>query len=229
MMIPTLHYETEQLFIRAEDKACKSICITACEQEAGVTSVAMALAERYLLAGYNTLLVDLNLFQPSFAPVKSDDESSLTSLIEDKKTKKCFHGICCDNESINILQMRQVQHLEKRISEWKSNYDRVVIDTSPLLRKNKGNIPANVVASVCDSTILIVLAGYTNRSDLILALKLLNNQKTHLLGTILNNVKNPNLQEELKREIKRLTFLPKPIVNWLNTQIKNNSFLNYNI
>ncbi|POF55222.1 chromosome partitioning protein ParA, partial [Vibrio vulnificus] len=71
MMIPATHAEIEQLYLKAELEQIRSICLTGCSSGDGVTSIATALAERFILAGHHTLYVDLNLFKPAFHDVHS--------------------------------------------------------------------------------------------------------------------------------------------------------------
>ncbi len=54
------------LYLTSELNNKRSWCITACDSGDGVTSIATALAERFMLAGHSTLYVDLNLFNPAF-------------------------------------------------------------------------------------------------------------------------------------------------------------------
>ena len=46
--------------------------------------------------------------------------------------------------------------LQKAVSKWLEKYDRVIIDTSPLLNVNKGIIRAQSVASACDCALIVV-------------------------------------------------------------------------
>lgn len=231
MSIPTLHSETEQLFIVAETTNCRTLCITACHAKAGVTSLAMAIAERYMLAGYKTLLLDLNLHSPSFIPVEqkkvenSSPQKSLT-LISEKSSNRCFQGLCCDLDTASLLEMRKGFYLNKQLDIWLQDYERIVVDTSPLLRQNRGNIPSNLVAAACDKTLLSVLAGKTTKSEIQKALKLLELESISMLGTVLNLYEQPTLSQELQREIDRFQWFPETILNWLKQKIRNNKFIN---
>lgn len=226
MSIPALHSETEQLFIMAETSNSKTLCVTACHANAGVTSLAMAMAERYLLAGYKTLLIDLNLHRPAFEPVIDIGHSDNLTLIADKDSMRCFQGRCCHLDTQALLQMRKELFLSQQLEVWMKDYQRIVIDTSPLLQQNRGNIPANLVASACDKTILSVLAGTTTKQDLKKALDMLSLKPISMLGTVLNQREQPTLSHELQREINRLTWLPARWVNGLKNLIKNNAFIN---
>lgn len=226
MTIPALHSETEQLFIVAEAANCQTLCVTACHAKAGVTSLAMAIAERYLLSGYKTLLLDLNLYRPSFIPVDDNAASGDITLISDKNTHRCFQGVCSNLDTASLLEMRKGVFLNQQLQIWLESYDRIVVDTSPLLQQNRGNIPANLVAAACDRTLLSVLAGTTTKAEIQKSLQLLNLESVSMLGTVLNQKSQPTLSQEIIREINRFSWLPERWLNKLKKRVRDNTFIN---
>ena len=81
MAISAIQAEVEQLYLASELNSKRSLCITACDAGDGVTSIATALAERFMLAGHFTLYVDLNLFNPAFKDLHMLEEKQQGSLI----------------------------------------------------------------------------------------------------------------------------------------------------
>jgi protein-tyrosine kinase len=74
--------------------------------------------------------------------------------------------------------------------------------------------------------VLVVLAGVTPTSALRAALDKLASADVNLLGTVLNDRKNPSLAEELERETKRFKrVLPGP-AKWLIERIGKSTLLN---
>lgn len=231
MNIPATHTEIEQIYLAAELAACKSLCITSCQPGDGVTSIATALTERYLLAGHKTLLVDLNVYNPSLEElqlIEPDDplsESKAESLVSHCETGLVFTGITAPSTQTKRIAYRDPNHLSKVIHRWSSDYDRVVVDTSPLLQINGSNIPAQTVASSCDKTLLVVKGGATTNNQLQTALTLLQSGRVSLIGSILNLKDQPTLGQELIRQLKRIKFLPKSFKKKLEHQISACSFL----
>ncbi|WP_047043945.1 CpsD/CapB family tyrosine-protein kinase [Vibrio mexicanus] len=226
MTIPATHAEIEQLYLEAELKSCRTLCVTACNPGDGVTSVASALAERYLLGGHKTLLVDLNLFNPAFDHfdllANSADEEP---WIEHKKTHQVFTGLSIPKNQSTLLAYKDPKQMANAVLQWQNEFDRVIVDTSPLLQINRGNVPAQSVATACDRTILVVRGGSNTESQVKKATEMLTNDKINLLGTVLNVVDQPSLGEEMIRELRRIPFLPSSIRRRIESWVRRNDLL----
>ncbi|GAL34881.1 predicted protein SypD [Vibrio maritimus] len=238
MTIPATHAEIEELYLNAELKQCRSICLTACNSGEGTTTLAKALTERYLLAGYKTLLVDLNMFRPSLVPldfeVPSENSDTSSQLLQeqdgDSTSPKVFLGVSVPSDPKTRLRFKDPIQLRKQTEQWLEEYDRVVFDTSPILNVNQNNIPAQVVANACDGTFLVVLSGVTMTNQVAEATQILNDATSvQLLGSVLNYRDQPSLANEICREIDRLSWLPNRVTNWMKTKVRNNRFLSQSI
>ncbi len=238
MTIPATHAEIEELYLNAELKQCRSICLTACNSGEGTTTLAKALTERYLLAGYKTLLVDLNMFRPSLVPLDfdmpSDNSDTASQLLQeqdsDSSSPKVFLGVSVPSDPKTRLRFKDPIQLRKQTELWLEEYDRVVFDTSPILNVNQNNIPAQVVANACDGTFLVVLSGVTMTNQVTEATQILNDATSvQLLGSVLNYRDQPSLASEICREIDRLSWLPNRVTNWMKTKVRNNRFLSQSI
>ncbi|MHA2812008.1 AAA family ATPase [Vibrio campbellii] len=223
MTIPATHAEIEQIYLQSELKGYKSICVVACQSEDGVTSVASALAERLILAGHKTLYVDLNLFKPAYSEVHAFDENSeeVGQLIARKENHQTLVGLTVPALASTQLAYRDPTMLRNAVETWLEQYDRVVIDTSPLLSMNRSNIPAQVVAGVCNACVLVACYGSTTTSQIDQAKALLETSNANLLGAVLNMKHNADLKDELVRQIKKLRFLPEKLKAKISEQIKN--------
>jgi len=226
MMIPSTHAEIEQIYLAAELAECHSLCITACQSGDGVTSFATALAERYLLAGHTTLLVDLNLFNPAFHCIDLAQQEDGDVWVEHQDSHQLFVGLPVPKERSTQLAYKDPNTMRQAVTTWLGTYDRVIIDTSPLLQINQGNIPAQSVASACDRTILVTLGGSTTANQISQAMTMLDSSRITLLGSVLNLRDQPSLAEELCREVRRLKFIPKRWRDKLTNQLLRSPFLN---
>ncbi|KII79397.1 chromosome partitioning protein ParA [Vibrio renipiscarius] len=210
-MIPATHDEIEQIYLAAESAQSRSICVTACHSGDGVTSVAAALTERFLLAGQSTLLVDLNLFHSAFEPLglPHQTDGDEVTWLQQVENGRVFTGIIKPCSQSAIVNYRNPHYLQKMIQSWLIDFDKVVIDTSPLLQVNQGNISAQCVASACQHTLLVVLGAHTRQHHLHSAMELLNRSEADIIGCVMNSQYQPSLAQEMVRELNRLHWIPQ--------------------
>ena len=227
--IPYQHLEIEQIYTQILSEQGRAIAICSAESGEGATSLAMALAQRNLLAGYSTLVVDLNLYRPALQNLLTINEettnlpSTLSStilatpqLVTVKHHALAVTGISAPRKRNNIIKLRQPGMIEECISEWMAHFDSVLIDTSPLNRINARNIPAERVAAACDGALLVVLAGQTSEAMVSSAVNKLKTSNAQLLGCVFNDRDNPSLKNELLREVQRIDSR----FSWLSRQLK---------
>ncbi|MGF1755364.1 chromosome partitioning protein ParA [Vibrio makurazakiensis] len=231
MSIPATHTEIEQLYLAAEINGHKSICITSCHSGDGVTSVAAALTERYMLAGHSALYVDLNLFNPAFKDLElfhglTDQDKQQQPLIEHIDTHQTFVGVPAPTQASTLLAYKDPTTLRNEVTQWLGHYDRVIIDTSPLLNVNKGNIPAQSVASACEATIVVVAYGETSAHHLVQGKGLLTAQSVNILGSVFNMKNTPSFTQELVRQLNKVKFLPNKWREKVAVRLYQNEFLN---
>ncbi|MGR6831745.1 CpsD/CapB family tyrosine-protein kinase [Aliivibrio wodanis] len=229
MRIPSCHMEIEQVFLQLEKHECHSLCITSTNPGEGVSSLAQALTERYLLAGYRTLLVDLNLQNPSLTALSLDldnnDKEDTHYLNYIEHNSQVVPGIPVPDNKAKIVELRQPKNLNTQIKKWLEKFDKIIIDSSALSQLNANNIPAQSIAGCCDGTIMVVLSGQTLQTELKEALNTLENHHANLIGHVFNDKYQPRLKNEICREIERLHFLPKIITNKLISFVQHNRFL----
>lgn len=220
MSISSTHAETEQIFIKLELAESKTVCITADKPRSGSTSLACALTERYMLAGYKTLLVDFNLFNPSFSNMTLNHTTSEDPLVLRDDTQQIFSGIAAPKILSEQLTYRDPVNLRQEIARWNDHFDRIVFDTCALSQTNQSNIPTAVVAHVTDASVLVVAGGNTTGEELNGAITQLKATNANIVGIVLNQFQQNTLSEELVRVADKGRFLPKPfkrrVKAWLN-------------
>jgi Mrp family chromosome partitioning ATPase len=222
--------EIERIYSQVLGEGKRAIAISSANSGEGVSSIAQALAQRNLLAGHSTLLVDLNLHHHSLNGLLRLDESSpKTELIDTSLDKPqlvtvqeqsiALTGIIPPTRRDLVMKLRRPGVLEQYITEWQQTFDAVIFDTSPINRINANNIPAERVAAACDGSLLVVLAGNTTEAMISSAVDKLNHAGAKLLGCIFNDRDNPPLRSELLRKIPQMEShlgrFAKPIGNWI--------------
>lgn len=237
MSISYHNIEIEQIYTQVLSESGRAIAVCAANAEEGVTSIALALAQRNLLAGRSTLLVDLNMYRPaikglldiaavplsammkkeSYPPHSINTELLMPAqLITTDNSTIALTGITAPEKREHVMQLRQPGVLEHCISNWLLQYDNVIIDTSPINRVNARNIPPERVATACDGALLVVLAGHTTEAMLSAAIARLQSTNAQLLGCVFNDYDNPSLKNELLREVERL----EPKFSWFSKRLK---------
>lgn len=222
--IPPQNMEIEQIYSRVMGEKNRAVAIISPNHGEGVTSIALALAQRNLLAGHTTLLVDLNLYKPSLEkllpldiPRLKDDSLDTPQLITVQQQPIALVGITAPSRRDMVIKLRKPGVLEQFIVEWQKIFETIIFDTSPLNRINANNIPAERVAAACDGCLMVVLAGNTAEAMVSAAVEKLAQANATLLGCIFNDRDNPTLKNELLREILRL----EPRFRGLSTQISD--------
>lgn len=237
MNIPPHHAEIEQIYSQIFLNEKCAVAITSANSNEGVSSLAFALAQRNLISGKSTLLVDLNLYHPSLKqqldiPGEHNADHQLLpnpKIVTQCNQQQALIGITNPNSKAAILKLRKPGVLENYIRCWQENFDNIIVDCSPINRVNANNIPAERIASACDGCILVVLAGYTSEAMILEAARKLRMNNATLLGCIYNDRDNPALKEELLREIGRLPNSLNHLRNRLRQYIYNNKMLSLKI
>lgn len=233
--IPPLNLEVERVFAQLQATAVRSVAVTSANAGEGTTSLALALAQRCLLAGKSTLVVDLNLYHPTLKSMLDIEENSQQTLLNSPQLigsdsqEIVVTGITVPTQREVMMKLRQTGVLEQCIAELSNQYDCVIFDTTPINRINANNIPAERVAAACDGTLLTVLAGKTTEAMVSSAIQRLHAAGGQLLGCIINDRDNPLLKDELLRQTERLPAKFQRIKNWLQKQIRNNRLLSLEI
>ena len=219
----------------------RSIAVTAASEKEGVTALVLKLAERSMMAGKSTLVVDFNLHNPSIHavfPTGNDEQVELVegpgsialpSIVSSLDEGAVFCGItapCCKQA---VRQLKNPGVIEQYIEGWLKDYDHIFFDTSPLDRVNAKNIPAARVAEACDGTIMVVLAANTTSFMVSAAVEKLGTTTANLLGCVYNDYVNPSLKQELIRETFRLPRWLSKIGRFLRNKIQGSQFLSIQV
>lgn len=235
MLMPSTSVEIDRIYSRLHSEKIRTVTITSANAGEGVSSVALSLAQRSLLADRSTLIVDLNLYRPAFhsaLPLTVDSTNSVLhepELVSFAETPIVLTGITAPTHRETILQLRQQQVLNNQIQHWLEEYDLIIFDTSPINRVNANNIPAERVAAACDACLFVVMAEVTTQSMLVEAVEKLKNEQVNIVGCVFNDKYNPSLKDELLRELNRLPPWNNRYINKLKKFIQQSSFLSQEV
>lgn len=245
------HPDLDRLYLKTLGQGLKRVAVTACDRDSGVSTLAMALAQRHLLAGHSVLYVEMNSLAPAMtalydlpnndlsnndSPNKSESHnaaSRLTSindsiaspmLVAANNSHDVVTGVLAPQEQNHILALRNPKTLNKHFERLGQDFDALVIDCAPLGEQHQSTkasqlVPADLIATVADATILMVQAGKTKAPHLKSAMHLLQQHNISPSAIVMNNQLNPSLGQELIRESKRLNRLCPKLSQWLSLKI----------
>ena len=253
-MIPEQHLELEYIYNATLAKGLRSLAVTSANSGEGVSSILTSLAYRNLYADRATLIVDFNLFRPNIrqrfslpSDTVSSSNTAITSLYGNKQLSDnkqqlpspqlIEHGksqaplaILTPNPcKTSLLQLREPGTIEEMIECWKKDYDSILFDTSAINSANWSNLPAQRAAAASDGTLLVVLSGHTTETMLATAAKKLTDADAVIVGCVLNDRDNPQLNYELIREANRIEGVFPRLSAWLKNKVHNTPIFNLEI
>jgi len=234
-MIPLQNTELENIYSRSLGAGMKSIAITSSNPGEGVSSLAVALAQRHLLANKSTLFVDLNSDKTDhLVLLTSSKKNSPVASIEpqiltDKQESYALLGIPVPVNSKVNLDWRNPGILERHLATWIDQFDAVIVDAGSLNRNPQTLIPAERIVSACEATMLVVMAGITTELTVRHSCERIHSAGGQLTGCILNECYNPSLKQELLRESNRIPRIFNRLASKITDLIHNNRLLSLEI
>lgn len=172
------------------------VMVTSARPQEGKTSQAANLAWAFRSMGEKTLLLDCDLRRGrvhGFTGVSN--EMGMTHLLMgDCTPEQAIQSVGHRSSSFDIIPRGPViagtteilcqKRFEDLIALFRQHYDRIVVDTPPVL----GLSETSSLQRVCDGVVLVVRAEATSRKDVGDAVTILNKAGAHFFGFVLNAV-----------------------------------------
>ena len=203
----------------ADSEGCRSVALVAGCGGDGVSTLALALAQRCLHEGRRTLLVDMNTVDPCSRTVmalgSANNKAPVASLIGFEHSDAAITGISTVENERARINLRRDGTLRAYIEMWKQQFDVIVFDTNAMEHDEITDIRAERVARACDQTLLVVRANHTSEDQVLAMTRKLDRCGATLSGMVINDRSMPRLKEELKRAVHRIDgFMP-----WLHDRL----------
>jgi len=188
------------LFFAGPAEDSKVLMITAGGPGDGKTTTACNLALVIAQSGKRVLLIDADFRRPRVHKNFSlENDRGLSSVLVgecsmEEAAQKTVHDInIIENLDIlpagptppNPTELLESGSMRKLLETLRDQYDRIIIDTPPVLFVSD----ASILSTLVDGTILVVRANTHTRAHAIRARKQLNKVKARIVGGILNNVR----------------------------------------
>lgn len=240
--LPVHYAELESIYSQTIDRGIRSLAITSCQGGEGTTTLACALAKRSQAGGHKTLLVDMNFCRPAIGTglglekqgyenkawqsIDRHLEGEIEMAAVESESTGCLAVLPAPASPTGNLILREKNYLAQCLAAWLSEYEVVIIDTSPLNAINRHNLPAERIAAECEGALLTVMAGITRQSDIAVAMNRLNSLGVQLSGCVFNDRFNPSLADELVRETYRLQRWLPGLMAWMRDKVRRSPLLN---
>lgn len=212
--------QSEQIFIQLEINSSRCVCLSSLSQHSGVTDMAMALTERYMLAGFRTLLVDLNMDAPSFEPVTFNNQNGKL-LISHKENHRLFSGLATPSSRADKLMLQDPETFKQSLVYWLGEYDRVVIDAGTI---DNSHFSTSMLCSFSCNTVLMANGGTDTKEKMNQAINTLTAAKANLLAIVLNQHKESFIGTQWQNTLCGLRLIPNFIKQKIASRIASLSF-----
>jgi polysaccharide biosynthesis transport protein len=185
---------TSIIFSSPEDRPLKTFLITSTYPKEGKTTVSINLATVFANSNERTVLVEADMRRPRIAnSIGVDNKSGLSSYLagasdlESSILKTYIPNLFLmpsGPRPPNPAELLTSQKMRALLADLRERYDRVIIDTPPVLTVADTSILANMV----DGVILVVMANHLNIDVVLRSKQRLFEVKAKIMGTVLNNV-----------------------------------------
>jgi capsular exopolysaccharide synthesis family protein len=184
------------LLLSSIDNPPRVIVITSSFPAEGKTTTALNLAIVLAQRGERVLLVDADLRRGSLYRVFGIPNQSfgLSTVLTQPGTHQDLPAPLPELPTLHVLptgprppnpaEMLSSNRMEGQMRQWKQQFDRIVIDTAPLLAVSD----TQALAVRADAVVLVVRAGVTRKRALIRARDLLWRVNAPVAGVVVNDV-----------------------------------------
>jgi Mrp family chromosome partitioning ATPase len=234
--LPINYQEVEAVYnTTIPSNSIQTVAVVGADGGEGVSSMAITLAIRAARAKRQVLLLELNMANPDLAARFGLERQPWTVDIEPED----LPIVKLQNLDIFVLpaplstdsdwKFRDPKYLQTLLNHLRGYFEHIIIDCSPVNRRNQQNFPTAIIAGLCQHTLLMLLAGSTHESQLIITKQLLDRHGANLCGSVINDRDNPGLALELCRETYRMGPFFKKTGKALRKWINDSRIINQRI
>lgn len=184
------------LLLSSIDNPPRIMVVTSAFPEEGKTTTAINCAIVLAQRGERVLLVDADLRRGSLAAVFgiSGRTVGLSTLLANPESHReipvplpelpTLHVLATGPRPPNPAEMLSSARMEEQLRQWAQEYDRIVLDTAPLLSVSD----TQAMSVFADTVVLVTRAGMTRRRALIRARDILLRINAPIAGVVVNDV-----------------------------------------
>jgi len=182
------------ILLSAVDREPKILLITSSFAEEGKSTIAANLAISFAQREEKVLLVDTDLRRgTTHLKFGLSNRSGLSSVLARESGKEAYERPLPDLPGLTVLsrgpippnpgEMLASHSMEAILRQWRSEYDRIVLDSSPVLAVSD---PLSLGSQI-DGVLILVRAGVTRKKALLKTRELLRRANARIMGTVVND------------------------------------------
>lgn len=185
------------LLLTAADRPPQLLVVTSAFPSEGKSVSSCNLAITLAQRGSRVLLIDADLRRSSLLRqlgVESSTTEGLSSMISGSSVPEALRQPFSQLPTLNVIssgpqtpwpaELLASKKMQSLLEQWRTEYDHVVVDTTPMLFFSD-TMP---LAAQADGVLLVVRAGRSRRKAMLRTLDLLSRVKAHVLGVIVNGI-----------------------------------------
>ncbi len=184
------------ILLSAIDNPLRTIVVTSAFMSEGKSTLSANIAVMLAQRGERVLIVDADLRRSTLHLLFGLDRPAqgLTNLLSRQSDESVYLHPLAELPELTYLpagvvppnpaELLASHRMAEIMRQWAGEYDRVIIDTAPILAVSDSLAPA----ARADSVLLVVRAGVTRKKALLRTRELLRRVNAHLLGAVVNDV-----------------------------------------
>lgn len=184
------------LLLSSIDNPPRIVVVTSAFPKEGKTTTAINCAIVLAQRGEKVLLVDCDLRRGSLGGAfgLSSRTTGLTTMLPKHDVRREIPAPLADLPTLHVLpsghrvpnpaELLSSARMEELLRQWSQEYDRIVLDTAPLLSVSD----TQAVAVFADTVVLVTRAGLTRRRALVRARDILLRINAPVAGVVVNDV-----------------------------------------
>ena len=234
--LPVNYEEVETVYNTAiPSNNIQTVAVAGPDGGEGATTMALTLAIRAAMAKRQVLLLELNMANPELSnrfgvqrqAWTIDDEPETLPIVKIEALN--IYVLTAPLMTEDAWKFRDPKHLQSLLNNLRGLFEHIIIDCSPINRRNQQNFPSAMIAGLCQTTLLMILAGSTHESQLVTTKQLLDRNGAKICGSVINDRDNPGLAMELCRETYRMGPFFKKTGKKLRKWINDSRIINQRI
>jgi len=183
------------ILLSAVDREPRILLITSSFAEEGKSTIAANLAVSFAQRGEKVLLVDTDLRRgTTHLKFGLSNRTGLSAVLARESGKEAYEHPLSDLPGLTVLargpiapnpgEMLASHAMEAILKQWRVDYDRVVLDSSPVLAVSD----SLSLAPQTDNVLVLVRSGFTRKKALLRTRELLRRTGARISGIVLNDV-----------------------------------------